>query len=271
MNIRGTNENISITNPLRQLNVTGISNNIIIQAHVGNIDITGTNNSINGLNPNCLVDSIMVSGIRNEINLNQNCSNVSRCISGLENKIKICGYDVNNNNNSNAQFFNGHRVIRITSNNNVDINNNMNQNVINDINNAMNQLNNFGFNINNLNNFNNNINNNNNNNNNNNDNNNNNNNINLDNTDSYLSQFDDAKKKIILEMDEFQYKHIQRYDSRKETECAICLNEFIRTDIIKAFYKCDHIFHKRCLLEWLKKSDCCPLCKHDLKEDMNQL
>ena len=263
MNIRGTNENISITNPLRQLNVTGVSNNIIIQAHVGHIDITGTNNSINGLNPNCLVDSIMVSGIGNEINLNQNCSNVSKCISGLENKIKICGRDVNSSNNSNAQIFNGHRVIRITSNNNINVNNNMNQNVFNDINNAMKQLNNFGLNINNLNNFNNNINNNN--------NNNNNNNSNLDDMDSYLSQFDEPKRKIILEMDEFQYKHIQRYDSRKETECAICLNEFIRTDIIKAFYKCDHIFHKRCLLEWLKKSDCCPLCKHDLKEDMNQL
>jgi len=83
-----------------------------------------------------------------------------------------------------------------------------------------------------------------------------------------LSEYDKKKNQIILEMDEYQYKHIQKYDSRKETKCAICLNEFIGIDIIKAFYKCEHIFHKDCLLNWLKKSDLCPLCKHSLKDDI---
>ena len=83
-----------------------------------------------------------------------------------------------------------------------------------------------------------------------------------------LSEFDKKKRKLILEMDEYQYKHIQKYDSRKETECAICLNEFIGTNIIKAFYKCEHIFHKKCLKDWLKKSNKCPLCNHDLKDDI---
>ena len=107
--------------------------------------------------------------------------------------------------------------------------------------------------------------------NNNNNNNHNNNNSNLEDMDSYLSKFEEPKRKLILEMDEFQYKHITKYESRKETECAIYLEEFKGIDIIKAFYKCEHIFHKRCLLEWLKKSDFCPLCKHDLKEDFNQV
>ena len=72
-------------------------------------------------------------------------------------------------------------------------------------------------------------------------------------------------------MDEYQYKHIERYgESRKETECAICLEDFKGIDIIKAFYKCQHIFHKKCLENWLKRSNCCPLCKHDLTEDINQ-
>ena len=70
-------------------------------------------------------------------------------------------------------------------------------------------------------------------------------------------------------MDQYQYKHIQKYDSRRETECAICLEEFKRNDIIKEFYKCKHIFHKDCLKSWLKRSNCCPLCKHDLTEDIN--
>ena len=83
-----------------------------------------------------------------------------------------------------------------------------------------------------------------------------------------LSEYDKKKKQLILEMDEYQYKHIQKYHSRKETKCAICLNEFLGLDIIKAFNKCEHIFHKVCLLNWLKKSDSCPLCKHNLKDDI---
>ena len=72
-------------------------------------------------------------------------------------------------------------------------------------------------------------------------------------------------------MDQFQYKHIQKYDSRRETECAICIEEFKRNDIIKEFYKCRHIFHKDCLKSWLKRSNVCPLCKHDLTEDINKM
>ena len=115
---------------------------------------------------------------------------------------------------------------------------------------------------------------NNNNNDNNNNENNNNNNNNEDDEDeddenqNNLTEFERKKKQLILEMDEFQYKHIQKYDSRKETQCAICIGDFVGTDIIKAFYKCEHIFHKNCLLDWLKKSNKCPLCNHDLNDDI---
>ena len=87
--------------------------------------------------------------------------------------------------------------------------------------------------------------------------------------DKNLSDFDKKKDNLFLEMDQFQYKHIQKYDSRRETECAICLEEFKRNDIIKEFYKCKHIFHKDCLKNWLKRANVCPLCKHDLTEDIN--
>jgi len=89
--------------------------------------------------------------------------------------------------------------------------------------------------------------------------------------DKNLSDFDKKKDNLFLEMDQFQYKHIQKYDSRRETECVICLEEFKRNDIIKEFYKCRHIFHKDCLKSWLKRSNACPLCKHDLTEDINKM
>lgn len=161
-----------------------------------------------------------------------------------------------------SNYNNGNRQNNFINRQNLNINNNINA----DINNVMNQLNNFGINFNNVNN-------------NNNANNFNNNNAdhfydNVDedeNNNNNLTEFEKKKRQLILEMDEYQYKHIVKYDSRKETECAICLAEFIGTDMIKAFYKCEHIFHKKCLLNWLKKSNCCPLCKHNLEDDINQL
>ena len=86
-----------------------------------------------------------------------------------------------------------------------------------------------------------------------------------------LTDFEKKKHDLFMEMDEYQYKHIQKYESRKETECAICLEQFKGIDIIKSFYKCEHIFHKACLKKWLKRSNLCPLCKHDLTEDINQM
>ena len=75
------------------------------------------------------------------------------------------------------------------------------------------------------------------------------------------------RAELILELDEFQYKHISKYSSRKEDSCAICLQKFKGTDIIKEFC-CKHIFHKKCLLKWLQSSNICPLCKHNLMDDI---
>ena len=86
-----------------------------------------------------------------------------------------------------------------------------------------------------------------------------------------LSGMEKKKLQLVLEMDEYQYKHIQKYDSRKETQCAICLEEFKGIDIIKAFTTCQHIFHKKCLLNWLKTHNKCPLCNHDLSDDIKEL
>ena len=233
------------------------------------IEITGTNNKVDGLDPNCIIDRIVMSGIGNKMNLNQNCSNSQRNIIGLQNIVRINGNQINNSNNQirNNNMFNRNNNGRIISNNRIiTINSNpLSAQYINEINSAINP---FGMNFN-MNNFNNmmsnmninvmnDI----------------NNNVNYDNNDdnddnvNNSSDFELKKQQLILEMDEFQFKHIKKYDSRKETECAICLEKFKGIDIIKAFIKCEHIFHKKCLKEWLKTSNCCPLCKHDLSDDI---
>ena len=237
------NQDITLVNDIEILSISGFNNNIKIKSHIGIISISGYNNVIDGQDPNCLVDIIDISGMNNEISLNQNCSRVISNISGFQNELIIVNsYNNNYGNNYNEQ--------NININSNENVNNNINNALLNymEINQNMNENIDNSYSSNNTNDS--------------NDMN------NIQNNNIVEPEFDRKKQQLILEMDEFQYKHILKYDSRKETKCSICLNEFDRTDIIKSFYKCEHIFHKSCLLNWLKKSNICPLCKHDLKDDI---
>jgi len=88
---------------------------------------------------------------------------------------------------------------------------------------------------------------------------------------NYLVEiYNRKKKKFILELDEFQYKHVKKYNTFNVDKCAICLQKFKGTDIIKEF-PCKHIFHKSCILKWIKNSDMCPLCKYDITEEVNKI
>ena len=345
MDISNANQNYTITNNLSVLDITGANNNITIKSHINKLIVSGANNDIDGTDPNCLIDSIEVNGINNDVNLNSNCQNAKQSSTGIGNNISFGGSSKQNNignnytqsNNNFAQFnsnmnYNMNNNMNMNSNMNINMNSNFNQNfgfafnsnaqnffgqnnffqnpfnnnfAQNNFNNAQNNFNNAQNNFNNAqNNFNNaqnnvnvpnnnNVQNNNNaQNNNNNEQNNNNVQDNNNNTEqkkpdpkknifastmpgeedfSNLNEHDRKIRQLFLEMDEYQYKHIQKYESRKETECAICLEEFKGTDMIKAFYKCEHIFHKNCLRDWLKKQVVCPMCKHDLEEDIKTM
>ena len=321
MDISNANQNYTITNNLSVLDITGANNNITIKSHINKLIVSGANNDIDGTDPNCLIDSIEVNGINNDVNLNSNCQNAKQSSTGIGNNISFGGSSKQNNmgnnytqsNNNFAQF-----NINMNSNMNYNMNSNFNQNfgfafnsnaqnffgqnnffqnpfnnnfAQNNFNNAQNNFNNAQNNVNVPNN--NNVQNNNNaQNNNNNEQSNNNVQDNNNNTEqkkpdpkknifastmpgeedfSNLNEHDRKIRQLFLEMDEYQYKHIQKYESRKETECAICLEEFKGTDMIKAFYKCEHIFHKNCLRDWLKKQVVCPMCKHDLEEDIKTM
>jgi hypothetical protein len=43
-------------------------------------------------------------------------------------------------------------------------------------------------------------------------------------------------------------------------ECAICL-ESIKNDHACRMLSCFHIFHQKCVLDWLIQNPSCPLCK----------
>ena len=78
------------------------------------------------------------------------------------------------------------------------------------------------------------------------------------------------REQFILELDEFQFKHLKKYSALKEDKCPICLQKYKSADIIKEF-PCKHIFHKNCIFKWLKTSNVCPLCKHDITDEINKV
>ena len=49
----------------------------------------------------------------------------------------------------------------------------------------------------------------------------------------------------------------------KETKCSVCMGDFRANEEVFKL-QCGHIYHKKCLKEWLKKSMYCPLCKEIL-------
>ena len=46
-------------------------------------------------------------------------------------------------------------------------------------------------------------------------------------------------------------------------ECIICLENYKKDDKI-SILSCDHYYHTKCLNEWLKKKEECPLCRIEI-------
>ena len=55
-----------------------------------------------------------------------------------------------------------------------------------------------------------------------------------------------------------------RYSKKdNDDNCSVCLGDFrVNEELFKL--QCGHLYHKKCLKDWLKKSNCCPLCKRIL-------
>ncbi|WJX38480.1 hypothetical protein P8452_26140 [Trifolium repens] len=51
----------------------------------------------------------------------------------------------------------------------------------------------------------------------------------------------------------------------EDTECCICLGEFIDGEKVKVLPGCEHYFHCDCVDNWLTCQSSCPLCRGSLK------
>lgn len=50
-----------------------------------------------------------------------------------------------------------------------------------------------------------------------------------------------------------------------ERSCVICLVDFAVGDAIAEIPACHHVFHTRCLSQWLEHRQACPMCRFDLR------
>ena len=50
--------------------------------------------------------------------------------------------------------------------------------------------------------------------------------------------------------------------------CVICYDDFKDNDDV-IFLPCFHVFHTKCIKEWLKNKNFCPLCKSNVKNNLN--
>ena len=67
-----------------------------------------------------------------------------------------------------------------------------------------------------------------------------------------------------LKMTEQKYSTVKIKEKRKQ-QCSICLDKFSCNEIVYFLGKCKHIYHKKCLDEWVKYKPECPACRDTLE------
>lgn len=67
-----------------------------------------------------------------------------------------------------------------------------------------------------------------------------------------------------LSYEELQELPVTLYDSSNEEKCVLCEFELCVNDFIIKLTKCQHVFHKECLVRFLSKSSKCPVCKQSV-------
>ncbi|CAH9096347.1 unnamed protein product [Cuscuta europaea] len=92
---------------------------------------------------------------------------------------------------------------------------------------------------------------------------------NLDQTPPVAIPADDAAEIVKKNIKVFKYKKacggvgggdggaVQFHD----TECSVCLAEFVEDENLRLLPKCSHVFHLLCIDTWLKSQPSCPICR----------
>ena len=76
-------------------------------------------------------------------------------------------------------------------------------------------------------------------------------------------------KEILDNMEISKIKNVDKLDNDKK-KCTICLENYVNGDESIAL-PCIHIFHATCIKTWLKNQNTCPICKFEIKYEMEDI
>ena len=71
-------------------------------------------------------------------------------------------------------------------------------------------------------------------------------------------------RQIMNQLPEIIVEDVNKLDNEKKN-CVICLEDF-KTGDKATILPCIHMFHNNCIKNWLKKQNCCPICKFKITE-----
>ena len=61
----------------------------------------------------------------------------------------------------------------------------------------------------------------------------------------------------------FSFQYTSHCEFVTDSHCCICLNDY-RPEAIIHMLSCDHVFHRKCIAEWLQCHHRCPLCRRHI-------
>lgn len=62
---------------------------------------------------------------------------------------------------------------------------------------------------------------------------------------------------------------IQELTTDHKNTCSICLSDYEMEELLLVFPKCRHSFHKDCIVQWLTRSGVCPVCRSDVRAQLD--
>jgi hypothetical protein len=77
-----------------------------------------------------------------------------------------------------------------------------------------------------------------------------------------------VKQNVLDLLPESKLKEVKKLPQDKKS-CVICLEDYKENDTILTI-PCYHIFHKKCVIDWFKNDNTCPICKFKInKQNLN--
>lgn len=70
---------------------------------------------------------------------------------------------------------------------------------------------------------------------------------------------------VVAQFDSQKYKDIEK--SKYDSNCGICLETYNGDEDV-VILDCSHLYHKKCIDEWIHYNQVCPLCKKNI--DINK-